>query len=174
MRNHARWIFLGFCVIAGIQLLISLGFTGFAYLEARSETAASEGVASIVVFGLTLGGFFIGGFAIGRMSEEARLVDGAAAGLLTVLLSAAVYALLPGGNKGQFVIGNWLTDANGQVALGGRAVVFGSLALLASVGGTYLGWRLTEPLQSEETSISPDRHTHEDTHKTTKAAAGGR
>lgn len=170
MRTHARWILTGVCVIAALQVLISLAFTAFAYVEARSETAPNQGVASVVVFGLTLGGFLMGGFAIGRLSEQARAVDAAVAGFLTLSLSAVVYLLLPEGNKGQFVIGNWLANAAGQMALTGRVVTFVGLSLVAAGGGAYLGWRLTGPLQSDETSISPERQAEREEHRAAKAA----
>ena len=140
MKDHIKRILVGLGFTFGLHVLISLIFTAVAFSAASSRTGVQEGPILIVVFGLTIGAFLIGAFVIGWMSEELRLGDAFCVVVLTLLLSALIYAKLPIGNKGQFVTGVWLSSADlGQQAL------FVAMALLAAAAGAYLGWRVKVP-----------------------------
>ena len=140
MKDHIKRILVGLGFTFGLHVLISLIFTAVAFSAATSRTGVQEGAILIVVFGLTIGAFLIGAFVIGWMSEELRLGDAACVVILTLLLSALIYWKLPLGNKGQFVTGVWLGNAD----MGQRAL-FVAMALMAAAAGAYLGWRVKVP-----------------------------
>ena len=141
MKDHIKRILVGIGFTFGIQVLVSLIFTGVAFSAAGSTIGVQEGPFLVVVFGLTIGSFLIGAFVVGWMSDKLRLGDAACVVILTMLLSALVYwKLLPAGNQAQFVTGIWL----GKADFGQRAL-FVSMALLAAAGGAYLGWRVKMP-----------------------------
>jgi membrane protease YdiL (CAAX protease family) len=145
MRNRIKWILAGVGFTFGLQVLISLIFTGVAYSAARPGTSVAQGTASIVVFGFAIGAYLVGGFVVGWMNEKLRIGDGVLVGLLTLILTAVVYVALPGGNKGQFVNGILLTDPTGNLALSGKPIAFIALAILTAVLGSYIGWHATVP-----------------------------
>ncbi|HWC76695.1 MAG TPA: hypothetical protein VG778_04500 [Blastocatellia bacterium] len=140
MKNRIKWMLVGLGFTFGLQVLISLIFTGIAFSAARSQTGVQEGQFIVVVFGLTLGAFLIGAFVIGWMSEELRIPDALAVAILTLILNALVYAALPESNKAQFVAGNWLGSATTA-----QSVLFVVLALVAAGAGSYLGWHVKVP-----------------------------
>jgi MFS family permease len=140
MKNRIKWMLVGLGFTFGLQVLISLIFTGIAFSAARSQTGVQESQFVVAVFGLTIGAFLIGAFVIGWMSEELRIGDAVIVAILTLMLSALVYTALPEGNKAQFVTGNWL----GTATLG-QSVLFVVLCLIAAVAGAYLGWHVKVP-----------------------------
>jgi hypothetical protein len=140
MKNRIKWMLTGLGFTFGLQVLISLIFTGVAFSAARSQTGAVERPFVITIFGLTIGAFLIGGFVIGWMSEEMRVADAIVVSVVTVALSVLLYAALPAGNKAQFVTGELIGDATA-----GRAALFVALALVAAAVGSYVGWHVSVP-----------------------------
>jgi hypothetical protein len=145
MKNRIKWVLVGLGFTFGLQVVISLIFTGVAYTAAGPGTSVPQGIASVVVFGFALGAYLVGGFVVGWMNEKLRIGDGMLVGLLTLILTAMVYEALPGGNRGQFVNGILLSDPAGNLALAGKPVVFIALALAAAALGSYIGWHSTVP-----------------------------
>jgi hypothetical protein len=145
MKDRIKWVLVGLGFTFGLQVLISLIFTGVAYNAAVPGTSVPQGTASVVVFGFALGAYLVGGFVVGWMNEKLRIGDGMLVGLLTVIVTAVVYEVLPGGNKGQFVNGILLSDPAGHLALAGRPVAFIVLATAAAALGSYIGWHATVP-----------------------------
>jgi hypothetical protein len=145
MKNRIKWILVGLGFTFGLEVLISLIFTGVAYTAAGPGTSIPQGTASVVVFGFALGAYLVGGFVVGWMNEKLRIADGMLVGLLTIILTALVYEALPGGNKGQFVNGILLSDPSGNLALSGRPIAFIAAAILAAALGSYIGWHATVP-----------------------------
>ena len=139
MKDHIKRILIGIGFTFGLQVLVSLIFTGVAFSAAGSTIGVQEGPFLVVVFGLTIGSFVIGAFVVGWMSEKLRLGDAACVVILTMLLSELLYARLPG-IQAQFVTGIWL----GNAGLGQRAL-FVSMALLGAAAGAYLGLRVKVP-----------------------------
>jgi MFS family permease len=145
MKSRIKGMLIGLGFTFGLQVIISLIFTGFAFAAARSETGASEGWHSLVFFGLTLGAFLVGGFVLGWMEESPRIVDALIVAAITLALSALIYSVLPQGNKGQFITGQLLSGGADQISLNGRGMLFVLLALAAAPIGAYLGYRQETP-----------------------------
>ena len=135
MRNRIKWILVGVGSTFGLQVIISLIFAGLTQPAANSTM-------SVIVFGMGLGAFLIGGFIVGWMSEELRLVDALIVVITTLMLSALVMLMLPDASKEQFVTVLPLGDITGNP---GESFLFISLAGIASVAGTYIGWHVTVP-----------------------------
>src|SRR5262245_37681514 len=142
MKDRLKWILVGLGVTFGLQVIISLIFTGIAYSTRESAADVVSDTAAAVAFGTALGAFLIGGFVIGWLTEELRIFDSLIVALLTLLLTLLVYTALPIGNKGQFVSGYLLSDVR-------RGVLFSIVSLIAGVIGAYRGWHLKVPLEGE-------------------------
>ena len=138
MKDRIKWILVGLGFTFGLQVIISLLFTGIAYSNRSSAADVVSDTAAAVAFGTALGAFLIGGFVIGWLTEELRLVDSLIVSILTLALTVLVYTALPSGNKGQFVSGYLLSDVR-------RGALFAVVALIAGVIGAYWGWHLKVP-----------------------------
>ena len=138
MKNRLKWILVGLGFTFGLQVIISLLFTGIAYSTRESAADVVSDTAAAVAFGAALGAFLIGGFVIGWLTEELRIIDSLIVALLTLALTLFVYTALPAGNKGQFVSGYLLSDVR-------RGALFAVVALIAGVIGAYWGWHLKVP-----------------------------
>ncbi|HSE36201.1 MAG TPA: hypothetical protein VLG74_02795 [Blastocatellia bacterium] len=138
MKDRLKWILVGLGFTFGVQVIISLLFTGVAYSTKGSAADVFSDTAAAVAFGAALGAFLVGGFVIGWLTEELRIVDSLIVALLTLALTLFVYTALPAGNKGQFVSGYLLSDVR-------RGVLFAVVALIAGVIGAYWGWHLKVP-----------------------------
>lgn len=145
MKDRIKWMLVGLGFTFGLQVLISLIFTGIAFSAASSASGLPQDTIFLLVFGFTLGAFLIGGFVIGWMSEKVSVSDALIVAVITLALSIMIYMALPEGNKGQFVTASWLTNTSGQIAFGSRSLIFMALALAASAIGAYLGWHVTVP-----------------------------
>lgn len=137
MKDRIKWILVGLGFTFGLQVIISLIYTGIAY-SAASGSAVPQDTIVVTAFGFMLGAFLIGGFVVGWMSEEVRVVDSLIVAALTLVLTLLVYSALPSGNKGQFVSGYLLNNVN-------RGAVFVALALIAAAIGSYWGSRVKVP-----------------------------
>ena len=137
MKDRIKWILVGLGFTFGLQVIISLIYTGIAY-SAASGSAVPQDTIVITAFGLMLGAFLIGGFVVGWMSEEVRVLDSIIVAALTLVLTLLVYSALPSGNKGQFVSGYLLNNVN-------RGAVFVALALIAAAIGSFWGSRVKVP-----------------------------
>lgn len=138
MKDRLKWTLVGIGFTFGLQVIISLLFTGVAYGTRESSADVVSDTAAAVAFGAALGAFLVGGFVIGWLTEEMRIVDSLIVALLTLALTLFVYTALPAGNKGQFVSGYLLSDVR-------RGVLFAVVALIAAVIGAYWGWHLKVP-----------------------------
>lgn len=138
MRDRIKWILVGLGFTFGLQVIISLIFTGIAYSTSTSEADVVSDTAVAVAFGATLGAFLIGGFVIGWMTEELRVIDSLIVAVATLVLTLLVHMALPTPNKGQFVSGVLLSNVS-------RGTVLASLALIAAAIGAYWGWHLKVP-----------------------------
>lgn len=138
MKDRLKWILVGLGFTFGLQVIISLLFTGIAYSTKESAADVVSDTAAAVAFGAALGAFLIGGFVIGWLTEELRIIDSLIVAVLTLALTVFVYTALPSGNKGQFVSGYVLSDVR-------RGVLFAVAALIAGVIGSYWGWHLKVP-----------------------------
>jgi MFS family permease len=138
MRDRIKWILVGLGFTFGLQVIISLIFTGIAYSTSGSAADVVSDTAVAVAFGSTLGAFLIGGFVIGWMTEELRVVDSLIVAVATLILTLLVHTALPTPNKGQFISGDLLSNVS-------RGTVLAVLALIAAVIGAYWGWHLKVP-----------------------------
>src|ERR1700730_1890468 len=138
MKDRIKWILVGLGFTFGLQVIISLLFTGIAYSQKSSEASLGSDTAVAVTFGLTVGAFLVGGFVIGWLTEELRVVDALIVAIVTLALTLLVYMALPPTNKGQFISGVLLNNV-------GRGFVLGVLALIAAAIGAYWGWHLKVP-----------------------------
>jgi cbb3-type cytochrome oxidase subunit 3 len=154
MRNRAKSILVGLGFAFGLQVIISLAYTGLAYSAGHSRTALPEGTISIIVLGVTLGAFLIGGFVVGWTEERLPVVDAVAVTLLTLIITAVVYLALPSGNKAQFVSGVWLTDQTGSVAVTVPTMLFVAVTVIGAVIGAYWGWRTALPSEGPLANIA--------------------
>ena len=134
MRDRIKWTLIGLGFTFGLQVIISLLFSGITYGTARNQID----VWWMIAYGLSLGAFLVGGFVIGWMSEELRVVDAVLVTVVALLLVSLVYAALPNANRGQFVSGYFLTALQ-------RGLIFTSLSLAAAAAGAYLGWHVKVP-----------------------------
>ena len=137
MKDRIKWILVGLGFTFGLQVIISLIYTGIAY-SAASGSAVPQDTIVVTAFGFMLGAFLIGGFVVGWMSEEVRVLDSIIVAALTLVLTLLVYSALPSGNKGQFVSGYLLNNVN-------RGAVFVALALIAAAIGSFWGSRVKVP-----------------------------
>jgi MFS family permease len=138
MKDRIKWILVGLGFTFGLQVIISLLFTGIAYSQRSSEASLGSDTAVAVTFGLTVGAFLVGGFVIGWLTEELRVMDALIVAIVTLALTLLVYMALPPTNKGQFISGVLLNNV-------GRGFVLGVLALIAAAIGAYWGWHLKVP-----------------------------
>lgn len=137
MRERIKWILVGLGFTFGLQVIISLVYTGIAYSAARGSAVPQDTIV-ITAFGFMLGAFLIGGFVVGWMSEEVRVLDSLLVAALTLFLTLLVYTALPTGNKGQFVSGYLLANVS-------RGTLFVVLALIAAAIGAYWGSHVKVP-----------------------------
>ncbi len=138
MKDRIKWILVGLGFTFGLQVIISLLFTGIAYSNKASAADVVSDTAAAVAFGAALGAFLIGSFVVGWLTEDLRIVDSLIVSLSTLALTLLVYTKLPPGNKGQFVSGYLLSDVR-------RGALFALVALIAGVIGAYWGWHLKVP-----------------------------
>lgn len=138
MKDRIKWILVGLGFTFGLQVIISLLFTGIAYSAKGSAAAVGSDTAVAVTFGLTVGAFLVGGFVIGWLTDELRVVDALIVAVATLALTLLVYTALPGPNKGQFISGDLLRNVS-------RGSVLAVLALIASAIGAYWGSHLKVP-----------------------------
>jgi MFS family permease len=141
MKDRIKWILVGLGFTFGLQVIISLIFTGVAYSNKTSLADVVSDTAVAVAFGSTLGAFLIGGFVVGWLTEDLRVVDSLIVAVATLALTLLVYAALPSGNQPQFVSGFLLSHLT-------RGLVFAVLALIAAAIGAYWGWHLKVPQES--------------------------
>lgn len=154
MKTRIQWMLIGLGVTFGLQVIISLFYTGLAFSAARSGTALPQGTVALIVLGVTLGAFLIGGFVVGWAEESLRVGDAVAVALLTLGLNAIVYVALPEANKAQFVSGVWLTNPSGHIAATGPTLLFVALALTGAIAGSYWGWRTAVPSEGVVTNVA--------------------
>src|SRR3989442_1351958 len=138
MKDRIKWILVGLGFTFGLQVIISLLFTGIAYSNKGSAADVLSDTASAVAFGAALGAFLIGGFVIGWLTEELRVIDSLIVSVATLALMLLVYTALPSRNNGLFVSGYLLSDVR-------RGALFAVVALIAGVIGAYWGWHLKVP-----------------------------
>lgn len=138
MKDRIKWILVGLGITFGLQVIISLIFTGISYSERSSSAAIGSDTLVAVTLGLTVGAFLLGGFVIGWLTEELRLADSLIVAIATLALTLLVYWRLPGANKGQFITGDLLSNVT-------RGSVLAVLALIAAAIGAYWGWHLKVP-----------------------------
>jgi MFS family permease len=138
MKDRIKWILVGLGFTFGLQVIISLLFTGIAYSNKSSAADVISDTAVAVAFGSAVGAFLIGGFVIGWLTEELRVVDSLIVAVATMTLTLLVYAALPSGNKGQFISGHLLSNVS-------RGSLLAILALIAGVIVSYWGWHLKVP-----------------------------
>ena len=138
MKDRIKWILVGLGFTFGLQVIISLIFTGIAYSNRSSAADVVADTASAVAFGAALGAFLLGGFVVGWLTESLRVVDSLIVAVLTLVLTLLMYTALPSGNKGQFVSGYLLSEPR-------RGAVFTVVALIAAAIGAYWGWHLKVP-----------------------------
>jgi cbb3-type cytochrome oxidase subunit 3 len=153
-QNRIRRILAGLAFTLGLQVIVSLVYTGLAFSAASSRTALPEGTVSIIALGVTLGAFLIGGFVVGWREGKFPLVDALVVALLTLILTAVVYVALPSGNKAQFVGGAWLTDHAGHIAIAAPTLLFVALTVIAALIGAYWGWRTALRSEGQLASIA--------------------
>ena len=135
MRDRVKWALVGIGSTFGLHVIISLIFASI------TQPAASSTV-SVIVFGMGLGAFLIGGFIVGWMSEALRLIDALVVVIATLVLTTIVLLVLPETSREQFVTVLPLGDLTGHPA---ESLMFISLAGVAAVAGTYIGWHVTVP-----------------------------
>ncbi|HJQ71084.1 MAG TPA: hypothetical protein VKA70_19065 [Blastocatellia bacterium] len=135
LRDRVKWALVGIGSTFGLHVIISLIFASIAQ-------PASSSTMSVIVFGMGLGAFLIGGFIVGWMSEELRLIDSLVVVITTLALTTIVMLVLPATSREQFVTVLPLGDLTGHPA---ESLVFISLAGVAAVAGTYIGWHVTVP-----------------------------
>jgi hypothetical protein len=143
MKHRMKWMLLGLGFTFGIQATISL----IANLL-LGKTQSPQGILLVLIFGLTLGAFLIGGFVIGLMSEKIRLLDSAIVAMTTILLNALLLLLASAGSRNYLAM-NWLNDSAGRVSITGQSFLYIILALVASMAGTYIGWRVQAPQEGQ-------------------------
>jgi hypothetical protein len=146
MKKRIKWMLVGLGFTFGLQVLLSLIFTGIAISAARSETGTQEQSISLLVLSFAIGSFLVGGFVIGWMEEAMRILDAVAVAILTLVLSAVIYAFLP--IKDQFVTGLLLGGKSDRFEVTGLGVLFIVLSLTAAAAGAYLGGKVSVPQES--------------------------
>jgi MFS family permease len=134
MRDRIKWTLIGLGFTFGLQIIISLLFSGISTGTPRN----SPDVFLMIAYGLSLGAFLVGGFVIGWMSEELRVLDALMVTVVALLLVLLVYAALPNVNRGQFVSGYFLSALQ-------RGSIFTLLSLVAAAAGAYWGYHVKAP-----------------------------
>ena len=134
MRERIKWTLIGLGFTFGLQVIISLLFSGVSYSTGRQQID----IILMIAYGLLIGAFLVGGFVIGWMSEELRILDSLLVTVIALLLVSLVYAALPNANRGQFVSGYFLSAF-------ARGLIFTMLSLGASAVGAYWGWHVVAP-----------------------------
>lgn len=132
MRDRIKWTLIGLGFTFGLQIIISLLFSGIGAPRNQPD------VFLMIAYGLLLGAFLIGGFVIGWMSEELRVLDALLVTVIALLLVLLVYAALPNANRGQFVSGYFLSALK-------RGSIFTLLSLVAAATGAYWGYHVKAP-----------------------------
>src|SRR5258708_36730742 len=95
MTDRIKWILVGLGFTFGLQVIISLLFTGIAYSNKGSAADVLSDTASAVAFGAALGAFLIGGFVIGCLTEGLRGGDLLIGSVSTPALTLFGYAVRP-------------------------------------------------------------------------------
>src|SRR5438128_4641915 len=103
MRDRIKWTLIGLGFTFGLQIIISLLFSGISAPRNQLD------IFLMIAYGLSLGAFLIGGFVIGWMSEELRVLDAVLVTVVALLLVLLGFAALPNGNRGPFVTGHFST-----------------------------------------------------------------
>ena len=134
MRDRIKWTLIGLGFTFGLQVIISLLFSGISYGPPHNQLD----VFLMIAYGLSLGAFLVGGFVIGWMSEELRVLDSLLVTVVALLLVLLVYAALPNANRGQFVSGYFLSALK-------RGSIFTLLSLAAAAVGAYWGSHVKAP-----------------------------
>ena len=147
MKDRIKWILVGVGFTFGLQVIVSLIFTGIAYSNKDSRADVMSDTAVAVAFGAAIGAFLVGGFIIGWLTEELRVFDSLIVAVTTLALTLLVYATLPKGNKAQFITGFLLGEIRQGSVLGDvlRISMLAILALVAAAIGAYWGWHLKVP-----------------------------
>src|SRR5262249_14658826 len=145
MKSRIKWVLVGLGFTFGLQVLISLAFTGVAYGAAGRGVSLPQGTTSVMVFGFAVGAYLVGGFVVGWMNEKLRIGDGIIVALLTLVTTVLVYLALPDANKAQFVNGILLSDPAGKLAVSGKSLAFVVSGVMVSCLGAYIGWHATVP-----------------------------
>ncbi len=143
MKHRMKWMLLGLVFTFGIQATISL----IANLL-LGKTQSPQGILLVLVFGLTLGAFLVGGFIIGLMSEKIRLLDSAIVAMATILLNSLLLLLVSAGSSNYLAM-NWLNDSAGRISITGQSFLYVIFAMVASMAGTYIGWRVQAPQEGQ-------------------------
>jgi MFS family permease len=134
MRDRIKWTLIGLGFTFGLQIIISLLFSGIANRTARNQID----IWWMIAYGLALGAFLVGGFVIGWMSEERRMLDATLVTVVALMLVSLVYLALPNASRGQFVSGYFLSGFQ-------RSLIFTLLSLGGAAAGAYLGWHVKVP-----------------------------
>jgi len=148
MKDRIKSLLVGVGITFGLQVIISLIFTGIAYSAASSETGIEQNTISLATLGLALGAFLIGGFVVGWMDEAPRIVDAIMVALITILLSVLVFLALPVNNRAQFVTGICLSGGTKTFVFNWYGLLFVVLSMIASAAGAYLGTKVTAPRET--------------------------
>jgi hypothetical protein len=143
MKHRMKGMLLGLGFTFGIQATISL-ITNLLF----GKTQSPQGIFLVLVFGLTLGAFLVGGFVIGLIGEKIRLLDSAIVATVTILLNVLLLMLTSSGS-GKYLAMNWLNDSAGRISITGQSFLYIILALMASLAGTYIGWRVKAPQEGQ-------------------------
>src|ERR1044071_4461436 len=99
MKDRIKWILVGLGFTFGLQVIISLIYTGVAFSTKASSADVVSDTAAAVTYGLTLGAFLVGGFVVGWLSEELRVLDALIVAVAALALSLLVYSALPSSNQ---------------------------------------------------------------------------
>ncbi|MEK6405710.1 MAG: hypothetical protein AABN34_01965 [Acidobacteriota bacterium] len=147
MKDRIKWILVGLGFTFGLQVIISLLFTGIAYSNKSSAADVVSDTAVAVTFGLTVGAFLIGGFVVGWLTEDLRVLDSLIVAVATVALTVLVYTALPKANQAQYITGFLLGEVRAGSVMSDvlRVSVRAILALAAAAIGAYWGWHLKVP-----------------------------
>jgi hypothetical protein len=148
MKDRIKSLLVGVGITFGLQVIISLIFTGIAYSAARSETGIEQNTISLLTLGLALGAFLIGGFVVGWMDEAPRVLDAIVVALITLLLSVMVFLALPVDNRAQFVTGISLSGGTRGFVFSWYGMLFVALSIIASIAGAYLGTKVSAPRET--------------------------
>lgn len=143
MKHRIKWMLLGLGFTFGIQAAISL-IANLLF----GKPQAPQGIILVLLFGLTLGTFLVGGFVIGLMSEKLHLLDSAIVAITTILVCSLLF-LLVGSASNYYLAMNWLNDSTGRVSITGQNFLYITLALVAAMAGTYIGWRVQSPQERQ-------------------------